>query len=122
MKQLKNLAFVFLSFLVLVAPASAQITGPAGSPCGVPGGPPCIAPGDKNQVFTLINKIFTFFLWIIITITTLYLLYAAFLYVTAKGDPEKANNAKQIIIYAVIGLVVAALAYTVPSIVQSILQ
>lgn len=43
------------------------------------------------------------------------ILFAGFMYVTAAGDANKAGNARKVILYAVVGLVVAALAQTILS-------
>jgi hypothetical protein len=39
--------------------------------------------------------------------------YAGFMYATSQGDPEKLAKAKNAIIYALIGLVVTLMAYTI---------
>jgi len=51
-----------------------------------------------------------------------YLLYGAFTYMTAFGEEAKAEQAKKIITQAIIGLVLAVLATTIVSIVQSTLN
>jgi len=49
------------------------------------------------------------------------LLYMAFTYITAGGDPEKVAKAQQIGIYSVIGIVVVFLAYLLVKIVGFVL-
>lgn len=39
-----------------------------------------------------------------------YIIYAGFMYMTSQGEPDKAKNAQQMIMNAVIGLVIALLA------------
>jgi len=61
------------------------------------------------------------FFYIIVTISVLMILYAAYLYLTAAGDTAKIKQAGQIITYGVIGVVVALLANNVPAIVGGIM-
>jgi len=117
MKNFKTLGLVVLSSLMLLMPSLAHADST--QLCGLPGQPACAI--EQNFIFNTINKVFTFFLWIIIAIVTIMLLYAAFLYVWARGDGEAIGKAKHIIVYCVVGLIVAALAYAVPTLVKSII-
>ena len=64
---------------------------------------------------TLIAKIAQGFGTLVFGLSVLILLYAGFQYLTAGGDPKKTEGAKNTIIYAIIGLIVAALAYVLPT-------
>ena len=44
-------------------------------------------------------------------------LYAAFLYLTARGNSEKVSQANYMLIYTVVAIVVAVVAYAIPPIV-----
>jgi len=44
-------------------------------------------------------------------------LYAAFLYLTARGDSAKVSTANYMLIYTVVAIVVAVISYAIPSIV-----
>lgn len=57
---------------------------------------------------------------ILIAVASIMVLYAAYLYVTGRGDPEKMAKAHKTITYAAVGVVVALLAKTFPTIVASI--
>ena len=85
---------------------------------GVDGTYPC-SPTTATGLLAIINKIFTILFIFLITISSFALLYAAFLYVTSEGEEEKINTAKKIIIYAVVALIIAALAWGAPRAVQS---
>jgi hypothetical protein len=52
------------------------------------------------------NLIFT----IVLSLAVIFLIYAAVLFVTAAGAPEKVDQARHIILYAAIGIAVALLA------------
>lgn len=90
---------------------------PPGAPTGVNTSIPC-APGTATGLLSILGKVFTTMFIFLVTIASFTLLYAAFLYVTSEGEQEKINKAKKIIIYAVIALVVAALALGAPVAIQ----
>jgi len=58
-----------------------------------------------------IEKIITWLITIILIVAALFIVIAAFTFVTAGGDPEKVNKARDQVLYALIGVVVALLAY-----------
>lgn len=102
--------------LLLLAPAlaAAQITQP-----------PVTAPstinnigqitGQAGVVCTIINWIF----WLLIVLTIIFVLVAAFRYLTAAGDPEKVKAAGSTLLYAAVAVVVALLAKGLPLIVST---
>ena len=57
----------------------------------------------------------------VMVIAVLFILVAAFHFLTASGNPEKIATARQMLIYAVIGIAVALLAYAIPFIVEGII-
>ena len=67
-----------------------------------------------NSITTATNWIF----YIVTLIAVIMIVIGGFTYVTAAGDPEKAGKARQIIVYAVVGLIVAVVAKLVPGIVR----
>ncbi len=78
------------------------------------------APEDINDVWTLMC---TFFGWIfmgIMFVAVVYIVIAAYTYITANGDPKKVDKANHMLLYAVIGVVVAVLARNIPKIAASI--
>ena len=64
----------------------------------------------------LINFVFT----IALAAAPLMIIIAGFLFVTAAGNPDKVSQAKRIIWYTVIGLVIVFLANTLVDIIQKI--
>ncbi len=58
---------------------------------------------------------------ILLSLAVLFLLYAAFTYLRAGGDPSKVDEAKNIIIYAIIAVVVAVLAKGMVMLAQSLI-
>lgn len=47
---------------------------------------------------------------LVVAIATIVMIIAGINYITSRGDPQKTANAKSTIIYAMVGIVVAALA------------
>jgi len=71
------------------------------------------------------NVVLTVSQWIINIlggISILVIIYGGFRYVTAAGNEKKVEKAKEIIKYAVIGLVLVLLAFTIASTVNNVLQ
>ena len=50
------------------------------------------------------------FFLVLVAISTIFIIFAAYTFVTAGGDPGKAETARAALIYAIIGIVVAFLA------------
>lgn len=74
--------------------------------------------GDFIAIFnTLISWMFT----ILLILSVIFIILAAFKYLTAGGDEEKIKKAHQMIIYAVVGLVVAFLAQGIRLVVAQLL-
>ncbi len=100
--------------LALPVLASAQITQP-----------PVTAPSSINNIgqitgsagiiCTIINWIF----WLLIVLTIIFVLVAAFKYLTAAGDPEKVKAAGSTLLYAAIAVVVALIAKGLPLLVST---
>jgi hypothetical protein len=77
---------------------------------------------SKNGLSVFITSIAVWFEGIIFAISILFILYAAFLFITAAGNEEKIGKAKSIIVFGMIGIAVALLAFAVQSFVTSVLQ
>lgn len=73
------------------------------------------------QLVDTINKISRWILTFALALVVAFVLWAAVLFITAGGDPSKVAEARTRVIYAVVGLVVALLAWSIPPIVRGIL-
>ncbi|MEX2008078.1 MAG: hypothetical protein WD850_01130 [Candidatus Spechtbacterales bacterium] len=60
---------------------------------------------------------------VVLTVAILLLLWAAFLWVTAgaRGESDQSNKAKQVLLYAIVGLIVAGIAFVLPNIIIGII-
>jgi heme/copper-type cytochrome/quinol oxidase subunit 2 len=75
-----------------------------------------------NSVEQAINNIMNWFFVIILIIAVIFLLFAGFLFITAGGDPDKVNTARQNVMYAMVGVAVAVLARGIVSLVQGLMK
>ncbi len=70
-----------------------------------------------NSVYTVTNWIF----YIMTIVAVLMIVFGGFTYITAAGDPAKAEKGKTILTYAIIGLAIALIAKLIPSLVKFII-
>ncbi len=59
-----------------------------------------------NEIVALVINIFS---WVVGVVAVIMIIYGGFQYITAAGDTTKVGNAKNTILYALIGLVIVAL-------------
>src|SRR3990167_6992902 len=65
-------------------------------------------PGASQDIFdTTVGKVINFLIFIVGAIAVIIIVIAGLMYVLSEGNPENTRRAKDAIIYAVIGLVVA---------------
>jgi multisubunit Na+/H+ antiporter MnhB subunit len=72
---------------------------------------------SQSDLQKVLCNIVAYFFWIVIIISVIMILYAAFSYVTARDDTERTSRARRTLTYAAIGIAVALLAYGFPSII-----
>ena len=92
---------------VLVPEVGAQVRDGVDTAQG--DGVPDELDGEDGVVTQIINV----FLYIIGIISVIMLIFGGFLYITSAGNPEKVKNAKNTIMYAIIGLIIAIFAYAI---------
>lgn len=69
--------------------------------------------GNSTNLNTFIERIINAVLFLLGAIAVLMIIIGGFRYVMSNGDPSAAKSAKDTILYAVIGLIVAIIAYAV---------
>lgn len=74
-----------------------------------------------SAIITLIENITKYIFYGVMAIAVLFIIISAFYFLTAAGNPDKVTTARQMLIYALIGVAVALLAYALPFIVKGIL-
>lgn len=75
---------------------------------------------DSSSLGGVLCSIITWMIWILISVSVIMILYAAFQYVTGGDDAEKISGARKTITWAAVGLVVAFIAKTFPQIVAAL--
>ncbi len=117
MKKLKRFALDFgipVVSLALPLLAAAQVPG---SPVTAPNA----GINSINAVGTSLCAITNWLFYFLILLAVIFIIWAAFKYLTAAGDPEKVKSASHALLYAAIAIVVGILAKAVPSLVGSII-
>lgn len=61
------------------------------------------------QIYEILNRVSNWLFGLLILLAGLFIMWAAYKYLMAGADPEAAKDAKKIIIYAIIAIVIAAL-------------
>lgn len=103
--------FVLAQYNVPITGSAPTATNPTGSP-GLPvGTPEGILVGIMNWLLLIIG-----------VIGVIAFVIAGILYLTSAGDDSKAKTAKQAMLYAIIGMIVALMGYVVIQAVDSMLN
>jgi hypothetical protein len=79
-------------------------------------------PTDYPALLGVVNVILSWIFAILLIMSAVVILMAAFTYVTSKGDTAKTKEATNMIVYAAIGLVIALLANILRNIIPTILK
>jgi heme/copper-type cytochrome/quinol oxidase subunit 2 len=75
---------------------------------------------DQGDLSDLFCNFIGYFFWIVIVISVIMVLVAAYDYVTAGDDTEKTTRGRKRLTYAAVGIAIALLAFASPLIVLSI--
>ena len=73
----------------------------------------------SNDLMKTINTIISVVLGVLGILAVAYIIYGGFMFTTAAGDAAKTKKAREAIMYGVIGLVVALLAFAIVNFVLS---
>ncbi len=120
MKKLVVKASLLLSSLIPTAAFAVTSTGESFDPVIERTLPPLPVNAPKNfgSLIGVIVEISRWMFGILMALSIVFILYAAFLYVISQGNEDRIKMAKTILIYAVVGLVVAVLAGGVSVVIQ----
>lgn len=95
--------FLTLSAFTWTAPAFAQEPGPA-----------------TKELLGILERLTNWMLALLLVTAGVFIIYAAYLYLTAMGDAEKIKQANRVILYAVISIAIALLAYVLIAIISAL--
>lgn len=91
-----------------------KITGGSKNPSNLEDSLDVIKPDslpDETNFFVLVGKMINFFFQLIGLLLLLSIIYAGFLMLTAQGDEEKFTKGKDIMVYAIIGVIILATSF-----------
>ena len=125
MKKLKtillNAIVAGLAFAPMLAPVAVHAQpDPTGSLCGgaaslqladAPGD--CADPEAETNVNNLITTVINVFSIVVGIVAVIMIIYGGFRYITSGGDSGNIGNAKNTIIFAIVGLIIVALAQVI---------
>jgi len=101
------LTAIFLSFLFFASQSAAiEITNPL----------------DYTTFDQLIKAIIVFLRNLALVVTALVIVLSGFYFVTAAGDPAKVTKAKQMILYALIGLAIVLAAEGIVALIGKVIK
>lgn len=120
-KFLSSIALLIILLAVPVAVTAATnsealCTGSGGTwtaDSSAPSGGTCTTPGDNRSVMGTIQQVTDVFVFATGAIAVIMLIVGGIRYATSAGEQSAVSGAKNTIMYAIVGLVVAAVAYTV---------
>lgn len=116
---MKRLVAAISLLLCLMAPATALAYNPLGGACqaGVNTSAACSPNGNgsnsTNPINSTLKKVTSIVALIAGIAAVIMIIVGGFRYITSAGDPQKASNARSIVLGAVIGLVIVAAAESI---------
>lgn len=80
---------------------------------GATGNTSCTKSGEENDLTAVITNVVNILLFIIGAASVIMIVIGGLRYVTSGGDSGSVNSAKNTILYAIVGLVIAFMAYAI---------
>lgn len=112
MKIIKAIA---AQVLVLALPLMAAAQVERVNPVEVKGDP-------LDQILGIIKTLTTWLLTALITVAVIFVIIAAYKYLTAAGDPEKVKKAGNMIIYAAVAIGIGLLAKVITTLAEQLVR
>ena len=69
--------------------------------------------GSDADVNNIVQTVITFLIWLVGVLAVIMIIYGGILYTTSGGDPSKTKKGKDTILYGIVGLVIAILAFVI---------
>src|SRR3989344_8663100 len=107
-KVFKKLPIASLAAVLLPVLALAQVI------------PPATPITSFQEILNVVNTLLSWIFTIFFIIAAIVIIFAAFNYLTAGGDEEKINKAKQQLIYAIVAIAVALVARGIEFVVEEL--
>ena len=127
MNRIKTLLIAAFTVVGMIAPMAVPVYVVAQSDIqnNLCGGANLEAPGSSDSncnninseasegVNDTVNLIITLFSWIVGVVSVIMIIYGGFRYITSGGESSNVTNAKNTILYAIVGLIIVALAQVI---------
>jgi hypothetical protein len=114
----------FISAALLVLALAISLPGISAAGNSLCPNPPC-DPGVYSEyttgrgVLTVLDRVIGWIFTLLLVLAVIFILYAAFKYLTAAGVPANIQTANKMLLYAAIAVAVAVLARTIPVLVRN---
>lgn len=123
---MKHIIYIIALFVVLFVPAVIFAAAPP-SALGTITDPTTAGTFNETNytstgIATKITDLVNWFSWGIALVSVVMGLYAGFLFITARGEAAQIKTARGTLLWAVIGIAVAVLAFSIIAITKSILS
>jgi Type IV secretion system pilin len=115
------LAFLFLPIMAFAQDGTGTGPGPAQQVNDNQAPPQASGLSSVQGVLNSLCTVFDWLFYFLIALAVVFIVIAAYKYLTSSGDPEKVKGANNTIIYAAIAVAVALLAQAIPLVVSSFL-
>jgi len=123
-KKIKSYALTIVLALTFIAPGVAPLaiaSACSGTASGIQSGAngalgnpssgvDCSSAGSTTDVGTIAKNVVNVFSFIVGAVAVIMIIYGGFRYVTSGGESGAVGNAKNTLVYAIVGLVIVALA------------
>lgn len=80
---------------------------------GGSGGANCTHAGESNDLSTIIKNIVNILLFLVGAVAVIMIVISGFRYTTANGDQSSVKAAKDTLLYAIVGVIVAIASYAI---------
>ena len=124
----RNLAILILMGLLLMptillaADTNGTADGTNGTADGTNGTANRATPiTTLDDILSLIGRVGDWISAIVLALAITFILVSAFQFLTAAGNPEKISSARNMLIYALVAVAIAAVAWGLPDLVQSLI-
>jgi hypothetical protein len=126
MKKLKTMIAAAGAFCLMALPSmvvaqtvlAEDLNLPGQVTCGTEfeqntGGQGCTPSSSGKNLVDVITDVINIFSWIVGAVSVIMIIYGGFRYITSAGNDANVTSAKNTILYAIIGLVIVALAQVI---------
>ena len=76
---------------------------------------------EQTNIITIIDRVSQWALGLLLVLAAVFIIYAAYLYLTAAGNEENVGKAKNVIIYAAIAIAVGLLSRVIVFLVRGLI-